>query len=175
MESTTEPEMKKKEDKNTERAKFIFEQAKDYVSSGVKASDTLDSKAFKIFGYTFVIFNALVAYIFANYNTLSHPILFGLILYAVCLAIANFLLIKAVDLADFYITGNTIENLTDHTVEGLLYEELMMAEARGYTLRSNANKIANDKKVKKIAHALNILIYSLPVVILISLLSWIIF
>jgi hypothetical protein len=143
-----------------EKASFIFEQAKEYLSKTIDVSDKIDQKAFTILGFSVVVMNGIIAYVFLQYQSLQCILLFPILLYLIAVIASNILLTLTIHPREWHMTGNSPESFLKNIVLKQDIKLIIIGEAQNYIERAKLNTKQNTIKAMYLKTALSIIVFS---------------
>lgn len=133
---------------NEEKAKFIFEQAKEYLEKTLYVSDQLQNKAAILLGFGVTLMNGLVAYVIINENVFG--LLWPVGLYIIALLVCNIYCIRVLLPTDYHGTGNLPERFLNDRVLQQNIDKITIGESENYTERAELNKKQNRRKAENL-------------------------
>ncbi len=151
-------------EEKTKKAELALEHSKQYLESTLRASDSLENKAFVLLGICVTLINAIIGYFIHLYlekpgTFPEHPLLFAYITtYLICLIVSALLFAATIWASEHAFVGNTPASFLDEEAADDTYFEAVEAEARSYTSRIGDNLGEVKKKGYMLASGIMILI-----------------
>lgn len=141
------------------KARFISEQAKEYLDKTLYVSDQLENKATILLGFTITIMIGVIAYFVSNYSVLKW-LSIPLSVYLIELLVCSVFLFLALIPANYWSSGSDPQRLLKTTEKDEDIVDFILAEALSYHSRIDNNIKNNLEKAGKVKAGIYIFMFA---------------